>query len=842
MKEEVRRSHFLIGLLVAMGLLAACAPQSWKQDPDVQAAKRDCAGLPQGEHYACIERYAVDRLNPDVCRLAGMWVDDMCLQAVYEAADDPTICDRLYLEGVRPTCHACYASLEATAAPPSTPLALTETYTDTTLGLALDYPAGWRVDAVADGFVHLYAPTPYTSTVGVVRYPQPSGATMDTVLDGVLQGGEGPRVTHRQTLTVGGQPAVQVFFGPPEDWRPDTVILVAGPAGDWWTIYGRGELAIFHQIVGTLRWLPRDLSAPTAIPQPTATAIRTPPATIEPSPTTAPQPAPTQPPESKFPRTEAWFAAYGNEFPTDEQMQQLADAFSADVVTYLEKAITPTVPLEDQASALARMAADLPGFEGGQVVPVNLDNIAEAELFIVPMLNGGPLLYARHTPAGWQMVPMPVVPPGEKEAAAAAPNLWPHSAEARDVTGDGHPEAVTIHTLSGASNWREHPQILRWDGEAFTILFRAELVNWAGPSQWHFEPYGNGQDIVLHYPHFYPTGFEAKMIAHPQATQRWRWDPSLERYALQETSCDLESILADGEGVPEWELLRVLVNEAELRYQAGDLEEALAGYQDVVTRAADMERPKERAPHWPAYARFRIAQVQALLGQAKAAQAELSRLLADLDEESNLRPLVQAFDETYDPTQPDGALRAMAALHGLRLYEQFYWHDDRPGDLTFPMSMVPLLWPGTPLARYLDAHPEAVDGPPSSEREQALLHALSDLGFPVTDVRIAELNGDGLAEVLVTTDETDQHNGPRCIWLLTQTGGHWHSHRPPRSCCCTEGLTEQPLPDGRIVLQWRDPSVEEKSAFVWTGETLIEVDPESYEPLLPWPVVGWPDA
>ena len=57
-------------------LLAACAPQPWKQDPDVQAAKRDCTGPAEGKHYACIERHAVDSLNPDVCRLAGMWVDD----------------------------------------------------------------------------------------------------------------------------------------------------------------------------------------------------------------------------------------------------------------------------------------------------------------------------------------------------------------------------------------------------------------------------------------------------------------------------------------------------------------------------------------------------------------------------------------------------------------------------------------------------------------------------------------------------------------------------------------------------------------------------------------------
>jgi Tol biopolymer transport system component len=89
-------------------LLAACGPEAWERDPQVQTAKRVCKGLDEGERYDCIERHAVESLNPAICRLAGIWIDDMCLQAVYEAADDPAICEQIYLEGVRPTCHAYY--------------------------------------------------------------------------------------------------------------------------------------------------------------------------------------------------------------------------------------------------------------------------------------------------------------------------------------------------------------------------------------------------------------------------------------------------------------------------------------------------------------------------------------------------------------------------------------------------------------------------------------------------------------------------------------------------------------------------------------------------------------
>ena len=60
------------------------------------------------DRYACIEQQAMAALNPDVCRLLGIAVDDACLQAVYQAADDPAICDRPYLPGAVPACKAYY--------------------------------------------------------------------------------------------------------------------------------------------------------------------------------------------------------------------------------------------------------------------------------------------------------------------------------------------------------------------------------------------------------------------------------------------------------------------------------------------------------------------------------------------------------------------------------------------------------------------------------------------------------------------------------------------------------------------------------------------------------------
>jgi hypothetical protein len=135
------RPMLMLPLVLSIPLLAACGSKPWLKDPQVRAAREDCASLSEGERYACTERHAVETLNPDVCRLAGIWVDDMCLQAVYQAANDPSICERLYLEGVRPTCRAYYAT-SGTAIPGGTLFRSDQVHLDVSL------PAGW---AAAEG-------------------------------------------------------------------------------------------------------------------------------------------------------------------------------------------------------------------------------------------------------------------------------------------------------------------------------------------------------------------------------------------------------------------------------------------------------------------------------------------------------------------------------------------------------------------------------------------------------------------------------------------------------------------------------------------------------------------
>lgn len=104
-------------LLLAPAALASCADPAWRHDPAVVAAQNVCQSQ-SGLDYNCIEHEAVTAFNPDICRLVGISIDDMCLQAVYEAANDPTICERIYLQGVVPNCRTYYAKLTPVATSP----------------------------------------------------------------------------------------------------------------------------------------------------------------------------------------------------------------------------------------------------------------------------------------------------------------------------------------------------------------------------------------------------------------------------------------------------------------------------------------------------------------------------------------------------------------------------------------------------------------------------------------------------------------------------------------------------------------------------------------------------
>ncbi len=234
----------LLAVLAAL-LLAACSarPPLQSHDPQVQAARRACRGLPQSQRYICIEQQAIAALNPDVCRLLGIAMDDACLQFVYEAADDPAICDRLYLPSVALNCRAYYASLGRVA--PAQP-AVTSTasqvaaegtlipYTSDDLGLALAFPSGWKVEESPQGIAfrgppHGSGPTPLEARLSILVKPAAAGTSLDDVVAAQLaQYPDLAPQIRRTDITLGGETAAVLEVMPGQFSNRQAFVLHGG--------------------------------------------------------------------------------------------------------------------------------------------------------------------------------------------------------------------------------------------------------------------------------------------------------------------------------------------------------------------------------------------------------------------------------------------------------------------------------------------------------------------------------------------------------------------------------------------------------------------------------------
>jgi len=533
--------------------------------------------------------------------------------------------------------------------------------------------------------------------------------------------------------------------------------------------------------------------------------------------------------ESPFPCTAAWFEALGNEYPTDEKMARLVEAFSADTIAYLEENITPTKSLEDQRNALAQMATDLPGHsaDSGQVLPVDLDKAVPAELFVVPRLNGGPLLYVRYVDENWHSLAVPMFPPGESQAVAAALNMRPASADARDVTGDGQPEALVTHTFSGGSNWREHLQVLRWNGTGFDVLFRAELVNWAGFSTWALEPDpGGGLMVHLAYPVFLP-GRYPKASINPQGEQFWRWDDTAGHYRLAWQIVGPSPL----KGVAE-------LDRAEEAMATGDCERAISLYEaflaDEAWHRSFLQHygsetgtvGQQELAAWQDLARLRLGLCLALTGHSKEAQSALG----EIEETEPLAELAQAFRAGYSRT---GDLLAGLAAYERRLAagpnEKSLRRQDISAAVYHTFQPQPLL--------VLSALSQV--GP---ERLAARLEAIAP---PLARPTVTDLDGDGALEVIwlsppawhtFTPNETPVSNWQQA-WVACHDGGRWQATGIAAADQIELlGLT---APDRQgqqgIQLQLIDTGSSRRLTLFWDGETRRPWAPD--QPL-DWPVVG----
>jgi hypothetical protein len=226
----------LPAVLGAVLCLTACGAEAWERDPEVRAAKKACKQLDERARTTCIEGHAVETLNPDVCHLAGIWIDDMCLQAVYEAAGDPAICDQLYLEGVRPACRAYYA-------PAAVPMLR---YSDAALGFAAEVPSNWAIGDHTDyqdplgrwwssvefrSGLHAYGHQAFNQYgIRVQAGPSPGSTLTETVelsLSPLIPAFR-DQVQMHCCLAAGGEQAMELLNYPPTRWGNRRIVVLHG--------------------------------------------------------------------------------------------------------------------------------------------------------------------------------------------------------------------------------------------------------------------------------------------------------------------------------------------------------------------------------------------------------------------------------------------------------------------------------------------------------------------------------------------------------------------------------------------------------------------------------------
>jgi hypothetical protein len=338
-----------------------------------------------------------------------------------------------------------------------------------------------------------------------------------------------------------------------------------------------------------------------------------------------------------------------------------------------------------------------------------------------------------------------------------------------DLTGDGMPEVLFASMFAGASNYRLRPEAYRWQDGDFRLIFAADLVSWAGRSDYALEPDPTGKgslQIVLTYPHLYNHGFDHKMINHPPGQQVWRWRPEAGRYVLFEKEVDLEH---NSGGLPAAasDRLRWLTNEGEEAFRAGQYEEAIARYEEVLRRAeAEDWQPGGDEADWRAYAAFRRAEALLLLARPDEGLPALEAVVTDMEGDL-LGDLARAFLQGYGSGEdPDAAARGVAAMQGGDLYAHLYY--ERPGALRFPMEASGILYPGAGMAAYLNAHPDLAGDLP------ALRAGLAEIGFQVGGV-LADENGD--LSIIVPLPNRSYAYG-QDSWVLAVDGDRWHVSLP----------------------------------------------------------------
>ncbi len=420
---------------------------------------------------------------------------------------------------------------------------------------------------------------------------------------------------------------------------------------------------------------------------------------------------------------------------------------------------------------------------------------------------GLPGFVIRDLPEGFVGYPVP--------EAGATPADGPIAFErVDDLDGDGVPEIVQTTQTAGASAMNTLITISRWDGQDFKTLLQTGISDWAGAADWKLVEGDGSADLVTTCAAVGP--YDHKLPPHPRLTRTYRWQAGT--LILDQTALDTPVTV------------RQQINVAESAFRKGQLDQALAAYSRAVENTALAQEPETEQVDWPAYAEFRVGEIEALRGNASAAQEAMARVT---EAGPSLSEMATAFLEGYG----DGDVASgLAMVQHVNLHERFYFENG--GNLGFPMDAAGVLYSGLAVAAYLNTHPDAGSG-----SGQSLTGLLRDLGLNVASSAIVDLDGDGRMEVIVVLNQVvPQEMSPdgqtQTLWLITWDEAGWWPQ--PIETASRLMLTEtMPMPeDGRraVVYQRPDNTSPRQAAVSWNGDQILRYNlPDGEEPV---PVAG----
>ena len=131
----------------------------------------------------------------------------------------------------------------------------TTTYTDTELGIAFDFPAGWEMYGGQGGDGHLISQDETGTRQSLLDFAVVIEGDLDTALDGVKRGAWGTYIRDVQPVRLGEFDSLRLEFDSGED-RPPVVWLVVSPSGRAVAFIPRSDLA--GAVLATLRAVPPD--------------------------------------------------------------------------------------------------------------------------------------------------------------------------------------------------------------------------------------------------------------------------------------------------------------------------------------------------------------------------------------------------------------------------------------------------------------------------------------------------------------------------------------------------------------------------------------------------------